>query len=38
MDEKFEIMELLQKKGSIRTKLKLLIYGAVEVREKDIRN
>lgn len=25
------------KKGSIRTKLKLLIYGAVEVREKDIK-
>lgn len=35
MDEKFEIMELLQKKEVLEQKLKLLIYGAVEVREKD---
>ena len=35
MNEKFEIMELLQKKQLLEQKLSSLIYGAVEVREKD---
>lgn len=35
MDEKFEIMELLQKKQVLEQKLNLLIYGAVEIREKN---
>lgn len=35
MDEKFEIMELLQKKQLLEQKLRSLIYGATEVREKD---
>ncbi len=33
MDEKFEIMELLQK-TIIRTKLGSIVYGSVEIREK----
>lgn len=35
MDEKFEIIEILQKKQVLEQKLSSLIYGAVEVREKD---
>lgn len=35
MEEKFEIMELLQKKRVLEQKLNSLIYGAVEIREKD---
>lgn len=35
MGEKYEIMELLQKKQLLEYKLNTLIYGAVEVREKD---
>lgn len=35
MDEKFEIMELLQKKQLLEQKLGSIIYGSVEIREKD---
>lgn len=35
MEEKFEIMELLQKKQMLEHKLDLLIYGSIEAREKD---
>jgi Fic family protein len=35
MDEKFEIMELLQKKQLLEQKLSSTIYGSVEIREKD---
>lgn len=34
MDEKFEIMELLQKKQLLEQKLGSIVYGAVEIREK----
>ncbi len=35
MDEKFEIMELLQKKQLLEKKLGSIIYGSVEIRKKD---
>ena len=35
MDEKFEIMELLQKKQLLEQKLGSIVYGSVEIREKD---
>lgn len=35
MEEKFEIMNLLQAKQSLELKLNSLIYGAVEIREAD---
>ena len=35
MDEKYEIIELLQNKQLLEYKLSTLIYGAVEIREKD---
>ena len=35
MDEKYEIMELLQNKQVLEHKLSTLIYGAVEIREND---
>ena len=35
MDEKYEIMELLQKKQALEHRLSTLIYGAVEIREND---
>ena len=35
MDEKFEIIELLPKKQLLEQKLGSIIYGAVEIREKD---
>ena len=35
MEEKFEIMNLLQTKQSLELKLNSLIYGSVEIREAD---
>ena len=35
MDEKYEIMELLQNKQVLEQRLSSLIYGAVEIREND---
>lgn len=35
MDEKLEIMELLQGRNLLEQKLESIIYGAVEIREKD---
>lgn len=35
MEEKFEIMDLLQTKQSLELKLNSLIYGSVEIREAD---
>lgn len=35
MEEKFEIMNLLQTKQTLETRLNSLIYGAIEIREVD---
>ena len=35
MDEKYEIMNLLQAKQTLTKELNNLIYGSVEIREKD---
>ena len=35
MEEKFEIMNLLQSKQTLENKLGSLIYGSVEIREAD---
>ena len=35
MEEKYEIMNLLQSKQTLTKKLNDLIYGSVEIREKD---
>lgn len=35
MEEKFEIMNLLQSKQTLEVKLNTLIYGSVEIRESD---
>ena len=35
MDEKYEIIELLQRRQALEEKLNSLVYGSVEIREKD---
>ena len=35
MEEKYEIMNLLQSKQTLTKELNDLIYGSVEIREKD---
>ena len=35
MEEKIEIMNLLQEKQSLEENLETLVYGAVEIREND---